>query len=81
MTIRYEGREVFHETTVGAKGALLDALMGGPRTVNLRLVPDREDPLNDTVVVSASYGSYEVKGSDKNANSTCLRNHIRWSCY
>lgn len=81
MTIKYEGREVYNEETIGAKGATLGALFGGPRTVNLRLVPDRNDPLNDTVVVSASYGSYEVRGADINADSTCLRNHVSWSCY
>ncbi len=81
MTIRCEGRTVYHETTIGAKGAWLGALTGGPRTVSLKLSPDKDNPKNDTVEITASYGSHKVKGEDINGDSTCIRHRISWSCY
>ena len=78
MVIKYKGRIVDIETTIRPKGALLDTILGGPRTSHLVLKPNSKNEHEDTVQVVSSYGSREITGSGINRDPLCRRNKIRW---
>lgn len=82
MTIEYEGSQVYGERRIKPKGSMLGALFGGPHLTEIVMKPDpKGEHDNDQVGISASYGSYTVKGRDINYNSTLIEHRVSWRNY
>lgn len=79
MTIRYNGRVIPYPTSVRAKGSMLAALTGGPRTSSLELNPHPEDSIRDQVMIISSYGLRTLEGAKINSDPICRNNGISWS--